>query len=283
MRARGRVFREMERRESSSTFQQRPAGRPAEVGPTREAARISGPFRRNAERAAVCPAMKIKHWIVPISPFLWYFTYLGRTIPGPRGPGKVRPHCRASSHVYLKILRPRRHAQRHRKTCDTPFIIRYLIHPDVVPEVPQTLCQHCRHLRAQVGRTGLEIGLGPIWVLASQRWGSIEARTILCAACNNDRNSPKTGPFHDGTRWSRATRHGCPSLTENNECIISDADARRDVEDGRQVQGELSLYKHALSRTQSCIITHRALRTRERERERGWRAGEIFILLEMHR
>lgn len=35
---------------------------------------------------------------------------------------------------------------------------------------------------------------------------------------------------------------------KNNECIISDADIRRDVSgDGRQVWGELSLYKHALS------------------------------------
>lgn len=35
-----------------------------------------GPFRRNAERAAIYPATKIKHRIVPISPFPWYFTYL---------------------------------------------------------------------------------------------------------------------------------------------------------------------------------------------------------------
>lgn len=35
---------------------------------------------------------------------------------------------------------------------------------------------------------------------------------------------------------------------KNNECIISDADIRRNVSgDGRQVWGELSLYKHALS------------------------------------
>lgn len=35
-----------------------------------------GPFRRNAERAAVYPATKIKHRIVPISSLPSYFTYL---------------------------------------------------------------------------------------------------------------------------------------------------------------------------------------------------------------
>lgn len=56
--------------------------------------------------------------------------------------------------------------------------------------------------------------------------------------------------FIEKKRISSATllSNGCPSLTENNECIISDADIKRNVsEDGRQVRGELSLYKHMLS------------------------------------
>jgi len=51
-------------------------------------------------------------------------------------------------------------------------------------------------------------------------------------------------------KWisSATLSNGCPSLMENNECIISDADIKRNVsEDGRQVRGELSLYKHMFS------------------------------------
>jgi len=92
---------------------------------------------------------------------------------GPPGPVKYARAPRASSHVYLKILRSRRHAQRHRKTCDTPFIIRYLIHPDVVPEVPQTLCQHRRHRRrrAAKSRTYREDWKSHRARFESQRWG----------------------------------------------------------------------------------------------------------------
>lgn len=64
--ASGVFFGEMERDETRKHISARP---------TRKAAHI-GPFRRNAERAAVYPATKIKHRIVPIFPLPWYFTYL---------------------------------------------------------------------------------------------------------------------------------------------------------------------------------------------------------------
>jgi len=58
-----------------------------------------GPFRRNAERAAICPAMKIKHRIVPISSFPEVLHVPGEA-PGSGGYARVL----ATSAVYLKIL-----------------------------------------------------------------------------------------------------------------------------------------------------------------------------------
>lgn len=60
------------------------------------------------------------------------------------------------------------------------------------------------------------------------------------------------------------------SLTSRKQRMhyISDADVRWDAEgDGRQVQGELSLYKHALSWRElgpACIIMRRAMRGAEK-------------------
>lgn len=80
LRGHGRIFRGNEERERRD---EKRHGRGDESArrPTRKAARISGPFRRNAERAAVCPATKLKHRIVPISPLPWYFTFTWGEIP----------------------------------------------------------------------------------------------------------------------------------------------------------------------------------------------------------
>jgi len=56
-------------------------------------------------------------------------------------------------------------------------------------------------------------------------------------------------------KFATSSSNGCPSLAENNECIISDADIRRDVSgDGRQVRGELSLYKHTCYRDANSVL-----------------------------
>lgn len=69
LRGRGCAFEEMERRESAARRGEAARRRVGRSGPHSRGRAHIGPFRRNAERAAICSAMKIKHRIVPISSF----------------------------------------------------------------------------------------------------------------------------------------------------------------------------------------------------------------------
>jgi len=153
LRSRGCVFEEMKRREKVQGGEAA-RRRVDRSGPHSRSRAYIGPFRRNAERAAICPAMKIKHRIVPISSFSEVLH-----VPAARYlPGSGRyARTFATSAVYLKILQHGERAASPKTSENLPisFLARYLIYPDVhVCHVKHTdsMCDECTKLRRYTQR-----------------------------------------------------------------------------------------------------------------------------------